>query len=279
MCRLMGIEKTRTTAYRPSANGQVERFNRTLMDAVRCYVGKNNLKWDKFLPQIAGALRASVNRHTGFTPNRMMLGRETIIPAELIFPVGEYSDRERSPETYVNELEINSREAFRVAREVLGTAQRVMKKDYDLRVLKRTFVVGECVYVLQAAVKGRSKKLAPKWKGPGVVMKKLTPYLYKVKLRGSVNTFNPDRIKKCVLKVTPPWVEQAREEATNEGNEGAPHTEVYCICGGPDDRGLMIQCDQCQDWFHGKCVSVNEQQAREIMTYHCPVCEASRVTG
>ena len=122
-------------------------------------------------------------------------------------------------------------------------------------------------------------ELAPKWKGPGVVMKKLTPYLYKVKLRGSVNTFNHDRIKKCVLKVTPPWVEQAREEATNEGNEGAPHTEVYCICGGPDDGGLMIQCDQCQDWFHGKCVSVNEQQAREIMTYHCPVCEASRVTG
>ncbi len=36
VCDLLDIHKSRTTPYRPSANGQVERFNRTLMDAVRC---------------------------------------------------------------------------------------------------------------------------------------------------------------------------------------------------------------------------------------------------
>ena len=34
ICGLLGIHKTWTTAYRPLENGQVERFNRTLMDAV-----------------------------------------------------------------------------------------------------------------------------------------------------------------------------------------------------------------------------------------------------
>ncbi len=69
LCTAMQIHKARTTSYRPSANGHVERYNRTLMDAVRCYVEKSQDRWDEFLPQIAGALRSAVNRNTGFTPN------------------------------------------------------------------------------------------------------------------------------------------------------------------------------------------------------------------
>ena len=45
------------------------------MDAVRCFIGKAQNQWDIYLQHIAGALRASVNRRTGFTANRLMLGR------------------------------------------------------------------------------------------------------------------------------------------------------------------------------------------------------------
>ena len=31
VCQLLGIKKTRTTAYHPQCDGQVERFNRTLL--------------------------------------------------------------------------------------------------------------------------------------------------------------------------------------------------------------------------------------------------------
>jgi hypothetical protein len=67
--------KSRTTPYRPSAYGQVERCNRTLMAAVRCIIEKNQRSWGQYLPQLAGALRSSVNS-TGYPPNMMMLGRE-----------------------------------------------------------------------------------------------------------------------------------------------------------------------------------------------------------
>lgn len=46
LCKALRIHKTRTTPYRPSANGQVERYNRTLMDAVRCYIEKSQNQWD-----------------------------------------------------------------------------------------------------------------------------------------------------------------------------------------------------------------------------------------
>ena len=38
VCALLKIHKTRSTAFRPSGNGQVERHNRTLMDAIRYYL-------------------------------------------------------------------------------------------------------------------------------------------------------------------------------------------------------------------------------------------------
>lgn len=69
---VLKISKTRTTPFRASTNGQVERFNRTLMDAVRCFVSKTPGDWDESIPQIASALRC-VNRSTGFTPNILML--------------------------------------------------------------------------------------------------------------------------------------------------------------------------------------------------------------
>ncbi|KAM9258083.1 histone lysine demethylase PHF8-like, partial [Morus bassanus] len=49
---------------------------------------------------------------------------------------------------------------------------------------------------------------------------------------------------------------------------------VYCLCRLPYDvTRFMIECDGCQDWFHGSCVGVEEEAAAEIDLYHCPKCE------
>lgn len=55
------------------------------MDAVRCFVDKSQNNWDEHLPQLASAIRSSVNRHTGFTTNKLMLGREVNVPTDLFF--------------------------------------------------------------------------------------------------------------------------------------------------------------------------------------------------
>ena len=55
------------------------------MDAVRCFVSKQQNNWDEHLPHLAGAIRSSVNISTGFTPNMLMLGREVNQPADLLY--------------------------------------------------------------------------------------------------------------------------------------------------------------------------------------------------
>uniref|UniRef100_A0A3B4UD32 PHD finger protein 8 n=1 Tax=Seriola dumerili TaxID=41447 RepID=A0A3B4UD32_SERDU len=51
---------------------------------------------------------------------------------------------------------------------------------------------------------------------------------------------------------------------------------VYCLCRLPYDvTRFMIECDICQDWFHGSCVGVEEDKAAEIDLYHCPNCQVT----
>ena len=73
---------------------------------------------------MAGALRSSINRSTGFTPNRLMLGREVNQPAELMFHTPGLGESEpQSPEQYIMDLAQALLESHEAARANLKTAQ------------------------------------------------------------------------------------------------------------------------------------------------------------
>ncbi|KRY17330.1 Retrovirus-related Pol polyprotein from transposon [Trichinella patagoniensis] len=61
MCRLFGINKTRTFPYHPQGNGQAERFNRTLLDMLSILVDWNPGQWDDMLPFVMLAYNTSVH--------------------------------------------------------------------------------------------------------------------------------------------------------------------------------------------------------------------------
>ena len=84
VCDLLNIVKTRTTPYRPSANGQVERMKRTILQILRCFIQGQQEDGDLHLVTVGMAIRSTVNRQTGFTPNFLMLGREVLQPIDLM---------------------------------------------------------------------------------------------------------------------------------------------------------------------------------------------------
>ncbi|KAI9837962.1 MAG: hypothetical protein M1819_006116 [Sarea resinae] len=58
--------------------------------------------------------------------------------------------------------------------------------------------------------------------------------------------------------------------------DGEDESEVFCICRKPDNHTWMIGCDGgCEDWFHGKCVDIREQDGNLIDKYICPNCSES----
>ena len=100
-----------------------------------------------------------------------------------------------------------------MARETLKQAQKRMKRDYDVKVRVRELKLGDLVYQLDTAtVKGKTRKLSLSWKGP--VIEKLTPYLYKIKLKRVIITANHDRLKLCQDREVPEWAQRLGQQIT-----------------------------------------------------------------
>ena len=62
VCDCLEITKTQTTPYRPSSNGQVEKFNCMLLQVIQCYICAKQKTWDQDLEKLAATIQAMKNR-------------------------------------------------------------------------------------------------------------------------------------------------------------------------------------------------------------------------
>jgi COMPASS component SPP1 len=71
----------------------------------------------------------------------------------------------------------------------------------------------------------------------------------------------------------------ARDDASSAeddeyASDGSDPNAIFCICRKGDNHTWMIACDGgCEDWFHGKCVNVKQEDEVLIDKYICPNCE------
>ena len=89
LCKLMEVRKTRTSVRNPKGNGQVEKFNRTLVRMIKAYLKGQQENWDLNLGCLAAAFRATPSASSKLTPNMLMLGREVRIPGEMMIRKGQ----------------------------------------------------------------------------------------------------------------------------------------------------------------------------------------------
>ncbi|KAJ5723654.1 hypothetical protein N7488_001689 [Penicillium malachiteum] len=48
--------------------------------------------------------------------------------------------------------------------------------------------------------------------------------------------------------------------------------DVFCICRRLE-AGMMIECEVCHEWYHGKCLKIARGKVKEFDKYTCPICD------
>ncbi|KAF2858581.1 PLU-1-domain-containing protein [Piedraia hortae CBS 480.64] len=58
-----------------------------------------------------------------------------------------------------------------------------------------------------------------------------------------------------------------------DGVDGSNSSKnVFCICRRPE-AGMMIECEICHEWYHGKCLKIARGKVKDDDKYTCPVCD------
>ena len=65
MCKLLGIEKTRSSNFHPQSNGFIEKHNSTIIKMLSPYVSANQRDWDEHVDLVMLAYRFSIQSSSG----------------------------------------------------------------------------------------------------------------------------------------------------------------------------------------------------------------------
>jgi len=82
MCKLLDIEKSKSTPWHPQTNGFLERSHRTLKNYLRSFVDKDN-EWDNLLCYATFCYNSTIHTSTNYTPYELVFGHKPNIPAAL----------------------------------------------------------------------------------------------------------------------------------------------------------------------------------------------------
>lgn len=80
----IGTQHFRTSPYHPQSNGQVERFNGTLITILRKLVEEKPDTWDTYIPAALFAYREVPHTSTGLSPATLLFGRPIAGPLEAL---------------------------------------------------------------------------------------------------------------------------------------------------------------------------------------------------
>ena len=178
MCRLLEIRKTRTTPYHARSDGLVERFNGTIQQMLKSFVDDRRSDWDDHLPYLCMAYRSTEHSSTGFSPNKLMLGREVSLPVDPMYGKPPGSGSHQCYTEYVQWFSDVTEECYAAAREHLGRAAVQQKPYFDIVVLPRQYSVDQLVWYFYPP---KQQKLGSGWVGPFRVTEKCSEVLYHIR--------------------------------------------------------------------------------------------------
>ena len=169
VCSMMGIRNLYTSTYHPPTNGQVECFNKTLVDMFMHHIEDYQDNWDELVSVSALAYNSRPHRKTGVAPMGLVTPRRLSNFSHERMPDGMTPDPSQSVAEARDAFLESLKALLPQVRDSNAKTQARSKRDYDKSVRPRRVSVtsGDWVYPRNHA---RKHKRDPEMTGPYEVL-------------------------------------------------------------------------------------------------------------
>jgi hypothetical protein len=205
----LGSHLTNTSGYHPESNGQVERANQTLKNAIAKYLDskENHAAWDRYIQVIVHAANISPSETTGYSPYFLLFGRECRRPIHAVLPdiSDQHTKLSKKGHDYLDHLVHTLRTAYTEAAHNIDIKQSLYNKP---RVFHRAarltetqaplYQLHQLVLIYTPATKVHdSKKLSKFWHGPYSIVGQINDVTYLI----AVNPASPEPVNVNRMKL------------------------------------------------------------------------------
>jgi len=194
----LGTKLHMSTSYHPESDGQTERANRTLEEALRAYVNIHHDDWDEHLALLEFAMNNAASASSDETPFFLNYGEHPRLPIDQVITDGNVES--------VQQILRNMKKSIADAREQLMKAQKQQSRYANMKRRDFAFQVGDEVLLstknLNLTVKGSQQlvnklnekyknqlkillpanKLSPRYIGPFKIIDKINNVAFKLEL-------------------------------------------------------------------------------------------------
>ena len=197
VCSLRGIHKSRTTAYHPKCDGQVERQNRTLQEILAAVVSEHKDGWDSWVSVAVYVYNTSCHESTGFSPYKLIFGRSprTNLELDLDIPLKHpcsQSEYSQSVRKVLHSLNHKARANLHQSRQKQQNSQSSVTNKWS------PFIPGSSVW----SRRPKSWKFGGRWIGPYEVLPR-QGVNYRIRSRvGKEMVAHHDNLKLCVVPIS-----------------------------------------------------------------------------
>lgn len=152
LCKLYGINKSRTTPYYPAGNGQCERFNRTLHNLLGTLEPEQKSRWPEHLQTVVAYYNATPHASTNYSPFYLMFGRHCRLPVDHI--LGTLPD---NSENWIEDHVQRLNAAYEKVKDNTQDRRERQKEHYDRKTKEWQIGIGSKVYAVDHSRMGRNK--------------------------------------------------------------------------------------------------------------------------
>ena len=159
LCKLCGIQKSRTTPYHPMGNGKTERFNSTLLGMLGCLTHEQKADWKKYVSSLVHAYNATRHDSTGYSPFFLMFGRHPRLAIDVAMGI---VPKDELGVDFTRGLQERLDVAYKLANAQQEKSASRYKTNYDRKIRGSTVDIGDRVLVKNVSIRGKHK-LANIW--------------------------------------------------------------------------------------------------------------------